>query len=184
MSTIALSFPQPFSLQSLRLPAAPVALAKPTAQRADTVTLSSAPRAEATAETRAAHGTRPAWLDRLSFFATDAVDAGRIFTVAGAAGWLGQVAQLSSVVWGPVFAGIGLAAGGVQMATSAFAKDPAVRRDRVITGGLEMLTSGAALVSTLGLAPAYGAAATIGLIGVKFVYDMLSRTAAPPPPKP
>lgn len=182
MNTLSLSLPLYSRFPAILPQASPAKPTKPVTSPKDAVTLTPASSAQTTQVEQQSRGTRPAWLDRLSFFATDAVDAGRIFSAAGAAGWLGQVAQLSSVVWGPVFAGIGLAAGGVQMAASAFTKDPAVRRDRIISGSLEMLASAAAMTSTLGLSPVYGAAATVGLIGVKLVYDMLSRPTAPAPP--
>ncbi|NDD30933.1 MAG: hypothetical protein EB084_21980 [Proteobacteria bacterium] len=120
---------------------------------------------------------RPSWGQRLWYFATDALDAGRIFGAVGAAGWMGQVAQVSSMVWGPVFAGIGMAVGGIEIAASASAKTRSERVHRIIGGGLEMAVSGAALLSTTGLAPVSGAVATASLVGLKLLHDMLRRPA-------
>jgi len=120
----------------------------------------------------APHVCHDTWGGRLATFASDALDTGRLFTAASGAGWAGQVAYLSSLVWGPVVAGIGMAAGGIEVATAITAAEPAERRRRIVRGGLDMAVSAAALVGTTGLHPLGGALATVALVGAKLIYDM------------
>jgi len=126
-----------------------------------------------TTSTTPSQDCRPTWSGRLATFASDTLDAGRLFNAAAANHWAGQVAYLSSVVWGPVIAGIGMAVGGIEVATAISADTAAERRRRIVRGGLDMAISAAALVGTTGLNPLAGAVATTALVGVKLVYDML-----------